>query len=167
MRMGTSYLGEDGREVVCFAGEKYDNDLKGFLDDASEPVFFYIVRNHVSLDEYDPYWGSGLTEFVVSEHKLTDGDIDAVIREQHPELYDAKDEDDADEVDEVATEAALAKQREVNAKPASEREALLKPLRAAHGEPKGTPGRLERIRAADSALKEFDNAVDILGVARL
>jgi hypothetical protein len=61
-----------------FAAERYDRELKQFLDDRDEPVYVYIVRDHLvgeRYDEYDPYAGSGLPEFLVSPTKLTDEQI--------------------------------------------------------------------------------------------
>lgn len=67
-----------------FAAELHDRDLKEFLDGRDEGVYFYIVRDHLvgeQYDEYDPCYGSGLPEFLVSPTKLTD--------EQITELFEA------------------------------------------------------------------------------
>jgi hypothetical protein len=61
-----------------FAAERYDRELKQFLDDRDEAVYLYIVRDHLvgeQYDEYDPCWGSGLPEFLVSPTKLNDEQI--------------------------------------------------------------------------------------------
>lgn len=61
-----------------FAAEKYDRGLKQFLDDRDEPIYFYIVRDHLvgeQYEEYDPCYGSDLPEFLVSPTKLSDEQI--------------------------------------------------------------------------------------------
>lgn len=49
----------------------HDHELKEFLDDRDEPIYFYIVRHHL-VEDYNP---SSLPAFLVSPTKLTNEQI--------------------------------------------------------------------------------------------
>ena len=71
-----------------FAAERYDRELKRFLDDREEPIYLYIVRDHLvgeQYDEYDPCYGSALPEFLVSPTKLTNEQITELFNVHYPD----------------------------------------------------------------------------------
>lgn len=72
-----------------FAAKRYDNQLKRFLDGRDEPIYFYIVGDHLvgeQCDESDPCTGSGLPAFLVSPTKLTDEQITELFNIHDPDV---------------------------------------------------------------------------------